>query len=253
MVERIKRRVLKVIRKALMFFEEISLSIKRGLGMRLVFIGPPGVGKGTYAQAVKEKYGIPHISTGDIFREEVKKGSELGVKVKEYMDRGLLVPDDLVIEVIKRRLQEEDCKKGFILDGFPRTLAQAEALEEFARPDLVLDFVAREDVIIERVSGRRVCSVCGAIYHVKYMPPKVPGVCDRCGGPLILRKDDRPEVVKQRLEIFQQQFTPIIRFYEERKRLIIIEANEQAEAVVPKVFNAIEKYFLLKGSGKGQL
>ncbi len=211
--------------------------------MKLVFIGPPGVGKGTYAQAVREKYGIPHISTGDIFREEIKKGSELGARVKEYMDRGLLVPDDIVIEVVKRRLQEEDCKRGFILDGFPRTLPQALALEEFARPDLVLNFVAREEVIIERLSGRRVCSVCGAIYHVKYMPPKVPGVCDKCGGALVVRSDDRPEVVKERLKVFHEQFAPIIQFYRERGRLVTIDANEQAPAVIPRVLEILEKHF----------
>lgn len=211
--------------------------------MKLVFIGPPGVGKGTYAQAVREKYGIPHISTGDIFREEVKKGSELGARVKEYMDRGLLVPDDIVIEVVKRRLQEEDCKRGFILDGFPRTLPQALALEEFARPDLVLNFVAREEVIIERLSGRRVCSVCGAIYHVKYMPPKVPGVCDKCGGALVVRSDDQPEVVKERLKVFHEQFAPIIQFYRERGRLVTIDANEQAPAVIPRVLEILEKHF----------
>ncbi|QOJ78428.1 adenylate kinase [Infirmifilum lucidum] len=211
--------------------------------MKLVFIGPPGVGKGTYAQAVREKYGIPHISTGDIFREEIKKGSELGARVKEYMDRGLLVPDDLVIEVVKRRLQEEDCKRGFILDGFPRTLPQALTLEEFARPDLVLNFVAREEVIIERLSGRRVCSVCGAIYHVKYMPPKVPGVCDKCGGALIVRRDDQPEVVKERLRVFREQFAPIIQFYEERDRLVTVDASEQAPVVIPRVLEILEKRF----------
>ncbi|AKG38081.1 MAG: adenylate kinase [Infirmifilum sp.] len=211
--------------------------------MKLVFIGPPGVGKGTYANAVREKYGIPHISTGDIFREEVKKGSELGLKVKEYLDKGLLVPDDLVIEVVKKRLQEEDCRKGFILDGFPRTVVQAVALEKFAPPDLVINFVAKPEVIIERVSGRRVCSVCGAIYHVKYMPPKVPGVCDKCGGPLIQRRDDKPEVVRERLKIFEEQFTPIIRFYSEKGRLVTIEANEQADVVIPRILEILKKYF----------
>jgi len=215
-------------------------------GMRLVFIGPPGVGKGTYAQAVSERYGIPHISTGDIFREEARKGSELGKLVKEYMDKGLLVPDDLVIEVVKRRLQETDCRNGFILDGFPRTLPQAFALEEFAKPDLVLNFIAREDVIIERLSGRRVCANCGAIYHVKYMPPRVPGVCDKCGGPLIIRRDDRPEVVRERLKVFHEQFAPIIHFYEERGRLVTVEANEQAPVVIPRVLSILEMRF--KGS-----
>ena len=178
--------------------------------MRLVVIGPPGIGKGTYASAVSRVYGIPHVSTGDIFREEIKKGSELGLRIKGYVDRGELVPDDIVIEVVKKRLSEKDCAKGFILDGFPRTLRQARALDEITRIDLVLNFTAPDEVIIDRISGRRICRKCGAIYHVKYIPPKTPGVCDRCGGPLIQRDDDRPEVVARRLELYRRQFLSLI-------------------------------------------
>ncbi|AGT34748.1 MAG: adenylate kinase [Thermofilum sp.] len=211
--------------------------------MKLVFIGPPGVGKGTYAKAVSEKFGIPHISTGDIFREEIKKGSELGKRVKEFLDKGLLVPDDIVIEVVKQRLSMDDCRKGFILDGFPRTLQQAEALEQFASPEWAFLFQARDETILERLGGRRVCPKCGAIYHIKYMPPKVPGICDKCGTPLIQRKDDTPEVIMERLKIYREQFTPIILFYKERGRLVEIDANEQADKVVPVVIERLRKLY----------
>jgi adenylate kinase len=211
--------------------------------MKLVFIGPPGVGKGTYAKAVSEKFGIPHISTGDIFREEIKKGSELGKRVKEFLDKGLLVPDDIVIEVVKQRLSMDDCRKGFILDGFPRTLQQAEALEQFARPEWAFLLQARDETILERLGGRRVCPNCGAIYHIKYMPPKVPGICDKCGTPLIQRKDDTPEVIMERLKIYREQFTPIILFYKERGRLVEIDANEQADKVVPIVIERLRKLY----------
>lgn len=210
--------------------------------MRLVFIGPPGVGKGTYAQAVSQHYRIPHISTGDIFREEVKRGSELGRKVQTYLERGLLVPDELVVEVVKARLAREDCSRGFILDGFPRTLPQAEVLEVFNPPDLVINFTADDGVIIERLSGRRICSRCGSIYHIKYMPPRFLGLCDKCGAPLIVRKDDRPEVVAERLRVYREQFTPIINFYKERQRLVTVVANEQAPEVIPRVLAIIEEW-----------
>jgi len=210
--------------------------------LRLVFLGPPGVGKGTYASAISKKYGIPHISTGDIFREEIKKGSELGKKVKSYVDAGKLVPDDIVIEVVKRRLSMDDCKKGFILDGFPRTLAQAEALDKITKIDLALNFVAPDEVIIERISGRRVCLKCGAIYHVVYMPPKVRGVCDKCGGSLIQREDDKPEVVKERLAIYRERFSPIIDYYKKKGILVEVYAGEPAEKVIPKIIKVLEEH-----------
>jgi len=213
--------------------------------MRLVFIGPPGVGKGTYASAVSERFGIPHISTGDIFREEIKKGSELGKRVKDYLDKGLLVPDNIVIEVVKKRLSMDDCKKGFILDGFPRTIEQAEVLEQFAKPDWAFLFNARDETILERLGGRRVCPNCGAIYHVKYMPPNVPGICDKCGAKLIQRRDDTPEVIMERLKIYREQFTPIIEFYRERGRLVEIDANEQADKVVPVVISKLRELYSL--------
>jgi adenylate kinase len=211
--------------------------------MRLVFIGPPGVGKGTYAAAVSQRFGIPHISTGDMIREEIKRGSELGRKLKEYVERGLLVPDEIVTEMVRERLSREDCKRGFILDGYPRTLKQAEELDRITAIDLVLNFVAPDEVIIDRISGRRICRVCGAIYHVKYMPPKVPGVCDRCGGPLYQREDDKPEVVARRLEVYRQQFAPIIEYYRRRGILVDVDASEQAEVVVPRVLKLLESRF----------
>ena len=210
--------------------------------MRLVFIGPPGIGKGTYASAVSKKYGIPHISTGDIFREEIKKGSPLGLKVKEYVSRGELVPDDIVIEVVRRRLSREDCKKGFILDGYPRTLRQAEALDEMTKIDLVLNFVAPDEVIIERVSGRIICSKCGAIYHERWRPPRKPGVCDVCGGRVVKREDDRPEVVKHRLELYKRQFAPIIEYYRRKGLLIDVDASDTADVVIPRIIKLLERY-----------
>ncbi len=210
--------------------------------MKLVFIGPPGVGKGTYASRLSKIYSIPHISTGDIFREEIKKETELGRKIKNFVEKGELVPDDIVIETIKKRLSEKDCEKGFILDGFPRTLEQAKALDNIVNLDLVLNFVAPDDIIIERISGRRICSQCGAIYHIKFNPPKVPGVCDRCGSRLIQRKDDRPEVIKRRLEVYKKQFKPIIDYYKEKGLLVEVDARELADKVVPKVVDLLKGY-----------
>ncbi|MEM1522798.1 MAG: adenylate kinase [Thermofilaceae archaeon] len=207
--------------------------------MRLVFMGPPGVGKGTYAAAISERFGIPHISTGDMIREEIKKGTELGRKLREYVERGELVPDELVTEIVRARLSQEDCKHGFILDGYPRTLKQAEDLDKMTKIDLVLNFIAPDEVIVDRISGRRICRKCGAIYHVKYMPSKVPGVCDRCGGELYQREDDKPEVVLRRLEVYRQQFAPIINYYRERNLIIDIDASDQAEIVIPRVIEAL--------------
>lgn len=210
--------------------------------MKLVFIGPPGVGKGTYASAISKIYGVPHISTGDIFREEIKKGTDLGKRIRSFVEKGELVPDEIVIETIRKRLSQDDCKKGFILDGFPRTLEQAKALDEIVVLDLVLEFVAPDDVIIERISGRRICSKCGAIYHVVFNPPKVSGVCDKCGAPLIQRDDDKPEVVRHRLEIYKKRFAPIIDYYMKKGILVKVDARELADKVVPKIVEVLKKY-----------
>ena len=225
---------------------QVSLESGTGFGVKLVFIGPPGIGKGTYASILSRKYGIPHISTGDIFREEIARGSELGKRVKEYVDKGLLVPDDIVIEVVKQRLGQPDCKKGFILDGFPRTLKQAEELEKITRIDAAILFEAPLEVIIERVSGRLICPKCGAIYHTKWRPPKTPGVCDVCGSKLVRRKDDEPEVVRRRYEVYLQTFSPIIEFYEKKGLLIRIDASREAEEVVADLERVLKERGIIK-------
>jgi adenylate kinase len=214
--------------------------------MRLVFIGPPGIGKGTYAKAISQKYGIPHISTGDIFREEIAKGTELGQKVKYYVERGLLVPDEIVIEVVKKVLQSPMCSKGFILDGFPRTLRQAEELDKLTKIDLVFLFEAPLEIIIERVSGRLVCPKCGAIYHIKWRPPKTPGICDVCGTPLIRRKDDEPEVVRERYRIYKETFEPIIEYYRRKGLLVEIDSSREADAVIADIERVLKEKGLIK-------
>jgi adenylate kinase len=186
--------------------------------MKIIMLGAPGAGKGTQAKKLADKYQIPHISTGDIFRANIKNGTELGNKAKEFMDKGLLVPDELVVDLVIDRFKEEDCKKGYILDGFPRTIPQAEALDK-ALSDIgdSVDFAVNVEVpdenIITRMGGRRACVGCGATYHVQFNPTKVEGVCDRCGKELILRDDDKPETVKKRLDVYHEQTQPLIDYY----------------------------------------
>ncbi len=214
--------------------------------MRIVFIGPPGIGKGTYAKMLNQKYGIPHISTGDIFREEIAKGSELGQKVKYYVERGLLVPDEIVIEVVKQRLSRPDCERGFILDGFPRTINQAIALDNITKIDAAIVFEAPLSVIIERVSGRLICPNCGAIYHMSWKPPKNPWICDVCGSKLIRREDDSPEVIRRRFEIYKQTFSPVIEYYREKGILIEIDASREAPEVVKELEKILKDRGVLK-------
>ena len=186
--------------------------------MKIIMLGAPGAGKGTQAKMLADKYGIPHISTGDIFRANIKNGTELGKKAKEYMDKGLLVPDELVVDLVIDRFKEDDCKKGYILDGFPRTIPQAEALDK-ALSDIgeSIDYAVNVEVpdenIITRMGGRRACVGCGATYHVVYNPTKEDGKCDRCGEALILRDDDKPETVKKRLDVYHEQTQPLIDYY----------------------------------------
>lgn len=187
--------------------------------MNLILLGPPGAGKGTQAAKIIEKYNIPHISTGDIFRENIKNGTPLGKKAQEYMNKGELVPDSLVIEIATDRLTKDDCKEGFLLDGFPRTVEQAEALDEFLskdgkKVDHVLDIDVAADILMKRLTGRRVCKGCGATYHVTNIPPKVEGVCDSCGGELYQRDDDTEETVSNRIEVYNSQTKPLIDYYE---------------------------------------
>ncbi|MEM0026918.1 MAG: adenylate kinase [Ignisphaera sp.] len=214
--------------------------------MRLVFIGPPGIGKGTYAKMLNQKYGIPHISTGDIFREEIAKETELGLKIKQYVEKGLLVPDEVVIEVVKSVLQRPECRRGFILDGFPRTIKQAEALDQITTIDVAFLFEAPVEVIVERVSGRLVCPNCGAIYHIKWRPPKVPGVCDVCGHQLVRRKDDEPEVVRTRYQVYRQTFEPVIQYYRKKGILAEIDASRNAEEVIADIEHVLRERGIVK-------
>ena len=183
--------------------------------MKIIMLGAPGAGKGTQALKIAEKYNIPHISTGDIFRMNIKEGTELGKKAKSFMDQGLLVPDELVVDLVVDRLAQPDAKNGYVLDGFPRTIPQAEALdkalaEKGEAVDYAIDVDVPDENIINRMSGRRACTACGGTYHIKYAPTKVEGVCDACGGALVLRDDDKPETVKKRLEVYHEHTQPVI-------------------------------------------
>jgi len=184
--------------------------------MIIVFFGPPGSGKGTIASIVKKELGIPHISTGDLLREEIKNKTDLGIKAKAYMDRGELVPDDIVLEVLKRRIEKPDCKKGFILDGYPRNVEQAKTLDRMFKIDYIFNFVLSEEEIIRRLSNRRICPKCGAIYNLISMPPKTPGICDQCGTALIQREDDKPQSIRERLEVYRKQTEPVLEYYGDR-------------------------------------
>lgn len=212
--------------------------------MNIILLGSPGVGKGTYASLLAKKYAIPHISTGDIFREAIKKNTELGRKVREFLDKGELVPDDIVIEVVKDRLDESDTKNGFLLDGFPRTIPQAEALEKFKKVNKVLNFVAPEKTIMDRIGGRRVCRKCGAIYHIINMKPKVEGICDKCGGELYQRSDEKPEVVKIRLKEYNKKTKPLIDYYTKKGLLANINADfpiEEVDKIISQCEIALKK------------
>ncbi len=189
--------------------------------MKLIMLGAPGAGKGTQAKKIADKYNIPHISTGDIFRANIKNGTELGKKAKEYMDQGLLVPDELVVDLVVDRVNQEDCADGYVLDGFPRTIPQAEALDQaLAALNQKVDYAINVEVpdtnIVNRMSGRRACVGCGATYHIEYAPTKVENICDTCQGELILREDDKPETVQKRLNVYHEQTQPLIDYYTEK-------------------------------------
>lgn len=198
--------------------------------LRTILLGPPGAGKGTQAVRIVEKYGIPHISTGDIFRDNIKRQTELGKKAQEYMNKGELVPDDLVIEIATDRLLRDDCKKGFLLDGFPRTVYQAEKLDEFMQAhggkiDHVINLEVDDDLLIFRLTGRRVCKQCGASFHVVNIPPKVEGICDRCGGELVQRADDTEETVKNRIAVYKEQTMPLIDYYAKANNITTLDGG----------------------------
>ena len=212
--------------------------------LRTILLGPPGAGKGTQAAKIVEKYKIPHISTGDIFRDNIKRGTELGKKAQEYMNRGELVPDDLVIEIATDRLLADDCKDGFLLDGFPRTVYQAEKLDEFlasrgGRIDHVIDIAVDKDELMSRLTGRRVCKACGASYHVVNIPPKKEGVCDVCGGELIQRADDNAETVANRIEVYEAQTMPLITYYEKAGNISHIDGATGLDSVFADIVQAL--------------
>ena len=208
--------------------------------MKIIMLGAPGAGKGTQAKQIAAKYSIPHISTGDIFRANIKNGTELGKKAKTYMDQGALVPDELTCDLVMDRIQQDDCKNGFVLDGFPRTIPQAEALDKaLAANNETVDYAINVEVpdenIINRMSGRRACVGCGATYHIEFNPTKVEGICDACGEKLILRDDDKPETVKNRLSVYHEQTQPLIDYYSKKGVLAEVDGTQSME----NVFNAI--------------
>ena len=207
--------------------------------MKLIFLGPPGAGKGTLAGLVSKEYGIPQISTGDIFRDAIKRETELGKKVKEIVGRGDLVPDELTVSLVRERLGQPDAGGGYILDGFPRTIPQAEALGEFQRIDAVVNFTISDAIVIERLSGREVCRNCGAIYHVKNMPSKVKGVCDRCGGPLYTRPDDTLESITNRLDVYKKQTEPLVNYYRKKELLRDIDSSKSPEDTLVQIRKAL--------------
>ena len=204
--------------------------------MKIIMLGAPGAGKGTQAERIAEKYQIPHISTGDIFRANIKEGTELGKKAKTYMDQGLLVPDSLTVDLLMDRISKDDCRNGYVLDGFPRTIPQAESLDAAlkARGEKI-DYAVNVDVpdenIITRMSGRRACLKCGATYHIVYAAPKKENICDKCGEPLVLREDDKPETVKKRLSVYHEQTQPLIEYYDAQKILVTVDGTKDMEAV----------------------
>ncbi|MDH5733105.1 MAG: adenylate kinase [Candidatus Bathyarchaeota archaeon] len=211
--------------------------------MNIVLLGSPGVGKGTYADILSKKYDILKISSGDLFHKAIRDQTELGKKVKGYVSSGRLVPDEIVIKLVKERLEKDDCKNGFFLDGFPRTINQAEALDKFKKIDKVLNFVASEAEIISRLGGRRTCKKCGAIFHVRNKPPRIDGICDYCGGELYQRTDETPETIKNRLRVYHGKTKPLIDYYRNKGLLADIDAN-YGYPEIDKVISQCDKALL---------
>ena len=212
--------------------------------MNIMLFGAPGAGKGTQAKFIIDKYGIPQISTGDMLRAAIAEGTPMGMEAKKFMDEGKLVPDSTIIGIIKDRLSQEDCKKGFILDGFPRTLAQAEALEELLKElnmnlDKVISLNVPDELIVGRVVGRRVCPNCGASFHIENNPPKVEGKCDYCGSDLIIRKDDNKDTVEKRLSAYHEQTAPLFNFYSKRGVMVELDGTKEINEIAKEIFNIL--------------
>ena len=208
--------------------------------MKIIMLGAPGAGKGTQAKQIADKYSIPHISTGDIFRANIKNGTELGKKAKQYMDQGALVPDELTCDLVMDRIQQDDCKNGFVLDGFPRTIPQAEALDAALgkineKMDYAIDVDVPDENIVNRMSGRRACLNCGATYHLISIPPKVEGICDRCGSEIVLREDDKPETVQKRLKVYHEQTQPLIDYYKNQGILKSVDGTQPMDEVLKAI------------------
>ena len=215
--------------------------------MKIVLLGPPGAGKGTQAKSISNRYSIPHISTGDIFRKNISEGTPLGIEAKGYIDKGQLVPDEVTINMVKDRLTWEDCKNGYLLDGFPRTVAQAEALEGFLadrneKLDTALSIEVPSSFILERMTGRRVCPSCGASYHVKFNPPTKAGVCDVCGSDIVQRKDDTEETVSERLEVYERQTQPLIDFYNNKNLLSTVDGTKAINEVFESICSILGSF-----------
>lgn len=213
--------------------------------MKIIMLGAPGAGKGTQAKMIAEKFAIPHVSTGDIFRANIKNGTELGMEAKKYMDQGLLVPDELTVKILLDRVAKEDCRNGYVLDGFPRTIPQAEVLDKALtelgdRIDYAINVDVPDENIINRMSGRRACVNCGATYHLVHIPPKSEGVCDTCGSGLILRDDDKPETVKNRLDVYHKQTQPLIDFYEKKGVLKSVDGTQDMKDVFTAIVDILK-------------
>ena len=227
---------------SLLLWKSADACAEMSITMKIIMLGAPGAGKGTQAKMIAEKYGVPHVSTGDIFRANIKEGTELGKEAKQYMDQGLLVPDELTVKILLDRVAKDDCKNGYVLDGFPRTIPQAEVLDKALNElgdkiDYAIDVDVPDENIVKRMGGRRARLTCGATYHIEHVPPKKEGICDKCGSELVLRDDDKPETVKNRLSVYHEQTQPLIDFYTEKGVLRTVDGTQDMK----DVFAAIVK------------